>query len=275
MRDDQSDCWHPALQDPAGSRTDTAGDTGKTMVMDKGLGPCAYSDLLRMSAPYIDIIKLGFGTAALTPDDILLSKIRLAKNQGILIMPGGTFLETALASGLQNEFLARIRQLGFNGLEVSDGSFPMSREKRSELILRGQDMGFTVITEYGKKLGGQPLAIEHFVETTAADLELGAELIIIEGRESGSGAGVYNGDGSLKEQDFRSILQFMPSPNRVMWEAPRKEQQVFLLQALGPNVHLGNISFQDATALEALRRGLRGDTACWVLERTAGTAGKA
>lgn len=274
MREAQSDRWHPALQDPAGGRTGTAGGTGKTMVMDKGLGPSAFSDLLHMSAPYIDMIKLGFGTAVLTPDDILLSKIDHAKSRGILIMTGGTFLETALALGLQNEFLAQLRQLGFNGLEISDGSFPMTRKKRSELILRGQDMGFTVITEYGKKLGGQPLTIGHFVETATIDLELGAELVIMEGRESGSGAGVYNEDGSLKEQDFRSILQSMPLPDKVMWEAPRKEQQVFLLQTLGPNVHLGNISFQDATALEALRRGLRGDTACWVADPTADLEGK-
>lgn len=264
MSEIQANGWHLELQDPAGARTGSTSSTGKTMVMDKGLGLHAFSDLLRMSSRYIDIIKLGFGTAVLTPVDILLSKINYAKNHGILIMTGGTLLETAVTLGLQNEFLHQLQQFGFNALEVSDGSFPMTRKKRSELILRGQDMGFTVVTEYGKKLGGERLVIEHLVETATIDLELGAEFVIIEGRESGSNAGVYNVDGSLKEHDFGNILKIMPESRKFMWEAPRKEQQVFLLQTLGSNAHLGNISFQDVTALEALRRGLRGDTACWV-----------
>ncbi|AWB43335.1 phosphosulfolactate synthase [Paenibacillus sp. CAA11] len=261
MEKAQSDWWDAKLQDPVGGRTGGAGCTGKTMVIDKGLGPGTFTDLISMSAPYIDIIKLGFGTAALTPYDILQFKIEQAKMKGITITPGGTFLEIALKLGLENEFLAQVHRLGFNGLEISDGSFPMSREKRSELIQRGVDMGLTIYTEYGKKLGGSSLEIEHFVETAVADLKVGAELVIIEGRESGSGAGVYHADGSLKKDDFMSILQTMPLPEKVMWEAPRKEQQVFLIKTLGANVHLGNIPYEDVIALEALRRGLRADTA--------------
>jgi len=45
-----------------------------------------------------------------------------------------------------------------------------------------------------------------------------------------------------------------------LWEAPRKEQQVALLHAFGPQVNLGNIPAQDVLALEAMRRGLRSDT---------------
>lgn len=39
-----------------------------------------------------------------------------------------------------------------------------------------------------------------------------------------------------------------------------KHQQVLLLQKIGPDVHLGNISPADALSLETMRRGLRSDT---------------
>ena len=40
---------------------------GITMVMDKGLSIREAEDLLSVSEPYIDLLKLGFGTAFVTP----------------------------------------------------------------------------------------------------------------------------------------------------------------------------------------------------------------
>ena len=37
-------------------------------------------------------------------------------------------------------------------------------------------------------------------------------------------------------------------------------QQVFFILKLGNDVNLGNVSTDDITSLETLRRGLRGDT---------------
>ena len=41
---------------------------GLTMVMDKGLSVREAEDMLSVSEPYIDLIKLGFGTAFVTPN---------------------------------------------------------------------------------------------------------------------------------------------------------------------------------------------------------------
>ena len=46
----------------------------------------------------------------------------------------------------------------------------------------------------------------------------------------------------------------------VIFEAPRRMQQAWLLQHAGPNVNLGNIQAEDVIALETLRRGLRFET---------------
>ena len=46
----------------------------------------------------------------------------------------------------------------------------------------------------------------------------------------------------------------------VIFEAPQRTQQAWLLQHVGPNVNLGNILVDDVIALETLRRGLRYET---------------
>ena len=41
---------------------------GLTHVIDKGLGPRAWEDVLETSGDYIDVVKLGWGTAYVTPN---------------------------------------------------------------------------------------------------------------------------------------------------------------------------------------------------------------
>ncbi|MEX1054755.1 MAG: phosphosulfolactate synthase, partial [Rhodothermales bacterium] len=49
-------------------------------------------------------------------------------------------------------------------------------------------------------------------------------------------------------------------PTRLVFEAPRKAQQVWFIQQLGTNVNLGNILPEEIVPLETLRLGLRADT---------------
>ena len=48
--------------------------------------------------------------------------------------------------------------------------------------------------------------------------------------------------------------------DKLIWEAPQKNQQAYLILKFGANVNLGNIAPEEITALETMRRGLRGDT---------------
>ena len=48
--------------------------------------------------------------------------------------------------------------------------------------------------------------------------------------------------------------------DNILWEAPKKPQQVWFLKLMGANVNLGNIAPNDVIPLETLRLGLRGDT---------------
>jgi phosphosulfolactate synthase len=48
--------------------------------------------------------------------------------------------------------------------------------------------------------------------------------------------------------------------HRLIFEAPHRHQQAWLVRRLGPDVNLANVAPRDAAALEALRLGLRADT---------------
>jgi phosphosulfolactate synthase len=49
--------------------------------------------------------------------------------------------------------------------------------------------------------------------------------------------------------------------DRLLFEAPRKDQQVWFVRRFGPDVNLGNIAPADVLSLETIRLGLRSDTA--------------
>lgn len=252
--------WHPALSDPSGQRSSKPRLTGKTMVIDKGMGLSAYQDLLQLASAHIDMIKLGFGTSALYPQDILLQKIKLAKQHGMVIYPGGTFLEVAIEQGMVEDYFETVCKLGFTGVEVSDGTITFSRSRRDELITQAKQNGFRVFTEYGKKYWGSQIEMEELKETVFYDLHFGAEFVTIEGRESGAGVGIYDENGSCRDDALQSIMQIIETPQKLLWEAPKKAQQVHLLKLLGSDINLGNIAPDEVLSLESLRRGLRSDT---------------
>lgn len=248
------------VSDPMGGRQPRPRLTGQTMVIDKGLGLAHLQDLLQVASEHLDYIKLGFGTSALYPTEILRAKIDLARQYGLQIYPGGTFLEVALTQGVLDRYLRRARELGFTCIEVSDGTIEMTPRQRRQAIEAALALDFTVITEVGKKDGEVDLNPLEALDLIHTDLAHGAAKVIVEGRESGQGVGIYNARGELKTGQLEEIVAGLSDPSVLMWEAPQKLQQQELIIRFGPNVNLGNIAPEEVLAVEALRRGLRGDT---------------
>jgi phosphosulfolactate synthase len=236
------------------------------MVIDKGMGLGQTGDLLELGAPYIDYIKLGFGTAALYREELLKAKIELIQSYGVEVYPGGTFFEVAWLQGKLIEYLRVCERLGFRLVEVSDGTIALPAPDRAAAIRCARDRGFGVITEVGKKDGAYELDPLEALSQIGADLDAGASKVIVEGRESGRGVGIYDRQGQVKDGALEIIVSGVADPTALMWEAPLKEQQQGLIARFGPNVNLGNVAPADLIALEALRRGLRGDTLKLVLE---------
>src|SRR3981081_3354128 len=69
-------------------------ESGLTMVMDKGLSIEETKNFLSVAHPHVDIIKLGFGTAFVTPN--LKEKIEVYQSYNIPIYFGGTLFEAFL-----------------------------------------------------------------------------------------------------------------------------------------------------------------------------------
>lgn len=247
------------LDAPLGGRLAKPRRSGLTMVLDKGLGLIATRDLLELAAPYIDFIKLGFGTSALYPPCLLQQKVELIRTFGVHVYPGGTLLEAAVLQGRATAVLERYPALGFTAAEISDGTVPVDADTRRALIERARELGLRVLTEVGRKDAAAQPEPGLLVEQANLDLAWGADHVIIEGRESGIGIGIFDQSGAVRETDLDTLARSLPAAG-VIWEAPRPEQQQALVARFGTNVSLGNVPPTDVVALEAIRTGLRSDT---------------
>jgi Uncharacterized conserved protein len=252
--------WPCALEDPTDRRSGKPRQSGLSMVIDKGLGPAAFSDLLLTAGEYIDLLKFGFGTSPLYKDEILRGKIAMAKQHKVATFPGGTLLEAAVRLEVVSEFFDMVGDLGFDGVEVSDGTIELSRRQRDSLITEATQRGLRVFTEYGKKQSGSRIVLEDLRRTVELDKGRGAELVTVEARESGVGVGLFDENGNCREDELRRLRRSLPELDILLWEAPRKDQQAALLRILGTEVNLGNVAPSDVMSLETLRRGLRSDT---------------
>ena len=234
---------------------------GITMVLDKGLGLETAESLMNISGDYVDYLKFGWGTSIVHEQDIIKDKVAMYKSHNITPYTGGTLFELAYMNDKLEEFFQEAHDLGFEAIEVSDGSTTISHDKKLECIESAKKDGFEVLSEVGKKDPGldKELSLDERIEYMQNELEAGSSLIIVEAREGGKNIGIYDKAGNAKEDERDYILDNFDG-NKILWEAPNKDQQVFFILKLGNDVNLGNVSTDDITSLETLRRGLRGDT---------------
>jgi phosphosulfolactate synthase len=253
--------WSHLFDDLSQRREKFPRKKGLTMIIDKGHGLATTADILEISPGLIDHWKFTFGTSVFVPAHILRQKLRMLKNQGILIYPGGTLLEAAIVRNKWQEFIKRARALGFSAIEISDGTILLPQELRLKIIRYTLEQGFTAITEVGKKDSAQQHTPKEITEQALQDLEWGASYVIVEARESGKKIGIYDDNGAIQTDIFVTICERMGfQVDRLIWEAPLKNQQSLLIQHFGSNVNLGNIPSTEILALEAMRVGLRFET---------------
>ena len=234
---------------------------GITMVLDKGLGLETASSLMDISGEYVDYLKFGWGTSIIHDEDIIKAKVEMYKAHDIVPYTGGTLFELAFMNGKLDEFFDRTRNLGFPAIEISDGSIELAREDKLESIRKAKDEGFEVLSEVGKKnpLLDKDLSLDERIGFMQEELDAGSSLVIVEAREGGKNIGIFDSSGNAKDDEVDCILSKIDN-DRILWEAPNKDQQVYFILKLGNTVNLGNVSSDDITSLETLRQGLRGDT---------------
>src|SRR3954465_7463502 len=164
-------------------------DGGLTHVIDKGLGPRAWEDVLATSGEFIDIVKLGWGTAWVTQN--LQRKLDVLKEKPVVI--GGTFFEAVYAPGRFDEYKRWLQDLGLTYVEISDGTIEIPRERKLELIADfARD--FTVLSEVGSKGSAVGYSADHWGRGLQEELDAGAWKVITEAREGGT-AGIFDSSG--------------------------------------------------------------------------------
>jgi phosphosulfolactate synthase len=238
---------------------------GLTHVLDKGLGARGWEDVLETSGAYIDIVKLGWGTAYVTAG--LERKLEVLREKPVVI--GGTFFEVVYAKGRLDDYKRWLGELGITHVEISDGTVEIPRERKLELI---EDFArdFTVLSEVGSKDSEVVFAPYEWVEWIKEERDAGAWKVITEAREGGT-AGIFRPSGEMRTGLVDEIAHSIDF-NDLVWEAPTKASQAWFIRHFGPEVNLGNIPPDEVIPLETLRLGLRGDTLKEVLlggDRTA------
>jgi phosphosulfolactate synthase len=209
-----------------------------------------------VAGEFVDLVKLGWGTAVATGN--LQPKLARYRDHGIPVVLGGTLTELAIAQNRLKRLIEWLHELGLGHIEISDGTITLEHERKLELIERLSNE-FVVLSEVGSKDDTRIMAPFRWVEQIESELEAGAWKVIAEARESGT-VGIFRHDGEVRMGLIDEIAHAV-SPDKILFEAPRKDQQVWFVRRFGPDVNLGNVTPEDVLSLETIRLGLRSDTA--------------
>jgi phosphosulfolactate synthase len=231
-------------------------ESGITHILDRGLSVAEVDSLAEVAGEYIDLVKLGWGTAVATLN--LEAKLARYRAHGLPVMFGGTLTELCIVQNRLEPFVQWLHELGVEHIELSDGTVNLEHDRKLELI-SSLAREFTVLSEVGSKDDTRIMAPFRWVEQIESELEAGAWKVIAEARESGA-VGIFRHDGEVRQGLVDEILHAIDG-TKIIFEAPRKDQQVWFVRRLGPDANLGNISPEEVLSLETVRLGLRADTA--------------
>jgi len=235
---------------------------GVTHVIDKGLPIPTLEGLLEIAGAHIDFVKFGWGTAYVSAH--IRAKVVACREAKVCTCVGGTLLELATVQGKLREFVRWADSIGFDAVEVSEGTVEFGAGIKSGLI-EAMARDFVVLAEVGSKDGESPVRPADWAAQMEADLDSGATFVLAEGRESGT-VGLYHPDGRIREPLVTALVARVPV-DKIIFEAPAPAQQKWFVRHLGVDVNLGNVPTDEVIALETLRRGLRADTANLALRR--------
>lgn len=230
--------------------------SGLTWVIDTGHGVGFLDDHLATCADHVDLAKLGFGTGLITRT--LQQKLDVYRKHDVEPCFGGTLFELFYRHDRVDEYRSMLTELGITTLEISDGTVEIPTNEKLEHI-ESFARDFTVMSEVGRKDASVVVAPARWVTSIRRELDAGASRVILEGRESGT-AGLYRTSGEMRTGLVEEVLDAGFDQNQLVFEAPKKDHQTYLIRLLGPNANLANIGVTDVIACESLRQGLRADT---------------
>ncbi|MHB1596962.1 MAG: phosphosulfolactate synthase [Streptosporangiaceae bacterium] len=236
---------------------------GITHVLDSGLTPVETRSFMEQAGHLADIVKVGWGIGYV--DRMLGARIGIYSEFGCPVCLGGTLLEVAAMQDRVAELRNWALGAGITHVEVSNGLAALP-EGRKHALVRQLAEDFIVLAETGSKDESTPVDPAGWAAEMADDLDAGATWVIAEGRESGT-VGLYRSDHGVRDDVVATLLSRIPQ-DKVIFEAPTKNQQTWFIRQLGADANLGNVAPASVLSLETLRLGLRADTAL-VADRSA------
>lgn len=233
---------------------------GLSMIIDDGLPTAYVQDVLRTNGAYIDLMKIKTGTARLYPREVLMDKLALYKAAQIKPFLGGQFHEyvfATLGEAALPKFYAEALALGFETIEISDNTVPLTPKQRHDQIANATRAGLSVFGEVGSKETMSNPAL--LVEQAQVCFDAGATLVLVEAAEL-----VEN--GRVRQGTLDIIKRGLPA-DRIMIELPGpwiqgvrscdiEDMKKIVFKEFGPDVNLANIDVKTIYDTEVQRVGL-------------------
>ena len=228
---------------------------GLTVASDRGLSLAQAQSIVETTGDILDHVKCPdhVGNMWRWPAEWISKKNAYYASVGIHTLPGGIPFEVAVVQGKVPQFMKRVAELGFKGVEVSEDSIDqLSQGERVAAIRCGIDSGLEVFTELGKKNPENPLDPVEAVEMAARDLDAGAILVVVE--KSDVALCIKNKSDALHRMvegigKDKIIIECGPG-------ADKFEVAKWLMREFGTDVNLENIDAEDAPIIEAMRHGM-------------------
>lgn len=234
--------------------------SGRTMIVDDGM-PLAYAkDLVALGGDYIDLAKIKTGTARLYPRAQLVAKLRLYKKHRIQPFLGGQFHEYVFATQGEKalpKYYAESLALGFQAIEISDNTVPLTDAQRRSQIRAAVKAGLVVYGEVGsKETMSQPKLL---IGQARLCFDAGAALVLVEAAELVDKGKLRRKtiDLLVKSLDMSRVMIELPGP----WISDVRSCDIegmkrALIESLGPDVNIANVPPASIIDTEASRTGL-------------------
>jgi phosphosulfolactate synthase len=268
----------------------------RTMIFDRGWPAVFIEGVLEGFAEAIDIAKVSAWHMHQT-EKVVKRKIAMYKEFGIETMIGGPVLEIARVQRREDAVLHYLKNLGFEGVEVSSESMPTQTDIESDRTFadKCKEMGFVIHGEVGKKFpegdqvrqpgGGMNVPVA--AATFKAYAAMGCDGSYLEGHLlraiCGDMAEKVEGRAMLEQLVDQVGLEniLFEIPGTYLPYAGKRALQGLLVYLFGPNVNMANILIEEVAELEEIRDGLfptfgapNGDHP-WLRSLSVSTTGKA
>ncbi len=215
-----------------------------TSPFDPGYDPATLESHLEQSSHLMSILKVSMACWMVAKESATRQKVAAAKRHQVPTVTGGGPFEIAV---------------GFTRIECGEGFTDMPLEAK-DVVQMARQRSLDVQFELGKKHAGSftEEVVQCLVEQGQRWLDAGALQLVVEGRESAKGVGLFDDQGNLNRAFADRFVEAFGFQT-VIFEAPNKPSQFALLDHFGREVHLCNVRLEELLRVEIYRRGLHSD----------------